>query len=195
MADVKISELNGATTPLSGTEVVPLVQNGETKKVAVSEIGGGANPTSGVIPVNQNGSLVDSDLIDTSTKFSATKSSSIGFDGGVLVSNDKFAIGTNDFLLPISPQFHWGFSMDLSTFEIFNSFGKAEGNGFYAQYTNRATIGIGGNPNSVIGANSNSQMFIGSALTESVSAGLGTPVKIINVVDENGVAYKIPLYV
>lgn len=65
MADVKISELNGATTPLSGTEVVPLVQNGETKKVAVSEIGGGANPTSGVVPVNLNGELVDSVIAES----------------------------------------------------------------------------------------------------------------------------------
>lgn len=66
MADVKISELNGATTPLSGTEVVPLVQNGETKKVAVSEIGGGANPTSGFYPINYNGNLVNSGLQNTS---------------------------------------------------------------------------------------------------------------------------------
>lgn len=38
MADSKISQLTSATTPLSGTEVVPIVQNGVTKKVAVSEI-------------------------------------------------------------------------------------------------------------------------------------------------------------
>lgn len=40
MAEVKISELTSATTPLAGTEVVPIVQGGVTKKVAVSEIGG-----------------------------------------------------------------------------------------------------------------------------------------------------------
>ena len=33
MADKKISELNNATLPLGGTEEVPIVQNGETKKV------------------------------------------------------------------------------------------------------------------------------------------------------------------
>jgi hypothetical protein len=42
MAEVKISELTSATTPLAGTEVVPIVQGGVTKKVAVSEIGGGS---------------------------------------------------------------------------------------------------------------------------------------------------------
>lgn len=38
MADAKISALPAATTPLAGTEVVPLVQSGTTKKVAVSAI-------------------------------------------------------------------------------------------------------------------------------------------------------------
>lgn len=36
MADKKISELTGATTPLAGTEELPLVQGGVTKKVAAS---------------------------------------------------------------------------------------------------------------------------------------------------------------
>jgi hypothetical protein len=38
MADVKISALNSASTPLAGTETIPIVQSGETKKVAVSDI-------------------------------------------------------------------------------------------------------------------------------------------------------------
>lgn len=38
MANVKISELSNATLPLAGTEEVPLVQGGITKKVAASDI-------------------------------------------------------------------------------------------------------------------------------------------------------------
>jgi len=46
MANIKISELPSATTPLSGTEEVPIVQNGETVKVATNQIGGSsATPT------------------------------------------------------------------------------------------------------------------------------------------------------
>jgi hypothetical protein len=49
MADLKISQLTSATTPLAGTEVVPLVQSGATKKVAVSDLVSGfaasKNPT------------------------------------------------------------------------------------------------------------------------------------------------------
>ena len=49
MAEVKISELTSATTPLAGTETVPIVQGGVTKKVAVSEIGGGGGTAWGGI--------------------------------------------------------------------------------------------------------------------------------------------------
>lgn len=38
MAEVKISELTSASTPLAGTETVPIVQGGVTKKVTVSNV-------------------------------------------------------------------------------------------------------------------------------------------------------------
>ena len=41
MADTKISALPASTTPLAGTEVVPLVQSSTTKKVAVSDLTAG----------------------------------------------------------------------------------------------------------------------------------------------------------
>lgn len=41
MADLKISQLTGATTPLAGTEVVPIVQSSTTRKVAVSDLTAG----------------------------------------------------------------------------------------------------------------------------------------------------------
>lgn len=41
MADKKISQLTGATTPLAGTEVLPIVQGGSTVKVAVSNLTAG----------------------------------------------------------------------------------------------------------------------------------------------------------
>jgi len=43
MANTTISGLPAATTPLAGTEVVPIVQDGVTKQVAVSNIGGGGS--------------------------------------------------------------------------------------------------------------------------------------------------------
>jgi len=41
MADKKISALIGASTPLAGTEVLPIVQSGATVKVAVSDLTAG----------------------------------------------------------------------------------------------------------------------------------------------------------
>lgn len=41
MADKKISQLTGATTPLGGSEEVPLVQSGVTKKVSVADLTAG----------------------------------------------------------------------------------------------------------------------------------------------------------
>lgn len=41
MADKKISTLTGASTPLAGTEVLPIVQSGATVKVAVSDLTAG----------------------------------------------------------------------------------------------------------------------------------------------------------
>jgi hypothetical protein len=41
MADKKISQLTGATTPLAGTEVLPIVQGGSTVKVSVDNLTAG----------------------------------------------------------------------------------------------------------------------------------------------------------
>ena len=41
MADKKISQLTASTTPLAGTEVLPIVQSGSTVKVAVSDLTAG----------------------------------------------------------------------------------------------------------------------------------------------------------
>lgn len=41
MADAKISALTASTTPLAGTEVLPIVQGGATKKVSVADLTAG----------------------------------------------------------------------------------------------------------------------------------------------------------
>lgn len=41
MADKKISALNAATTPLAGTEVLPIVQSGSTVKVSIADVTAG----------------------------------------------------------------------------------------------------------------------------------------------------------
>ena len=54
MADLKISALTGATTPLAGTEVLPIVQSGVTVKVASDNLtvkNLRSNATSGILQV------------------------------------------------------------------------------------------------------------------------------------------------
>lgn len=41
MADLKISQLSASTTPLAGTEVLPIVQSGTTKQVSVANLTAG----------------------------------------------------------------------------------------------------------------------------------------------------------
>jgi hypothetical protein len=47
MADLKISALPASTTPLAGTEVLPIVQSGATKQVSVANLTVGRDTTTG----------------------------------------------------------------------------------------------------------------------------------------------------
>jgi hypothetical protein len=65
MANTTITALPAATTPLAGTEVVPIVQGGVTKKVAVSAIGGGGSGS--VIQVNTGAGLTGGPITSSGT--------------------------------------------------------------------------------------------------------------------------------
>ena len=55
MADKKISALTAATTPLAGTEVLPIVQSSTTKKVSVADLSKGRTiQTTGINDNNNN---------------------------------------------------------------------------------------------------------------------------------------------
>lgn len=62
MADAKISALTSATTPLAGTEVLPIVQSGATVKVSV------ANLTAGRAVAMAGGSFTDNITQGTAAK-------------------------------------------------------------------------------------------------------------------------------
>ena len=55
-AQVAISQLPGATTPLAGTEIVPIVQSGVTKKVSVANIQTSGTQTANTVLAAPNGS-------------------------------------------------------------------------------------------------------------------------------------------
>lgn len=55
MADLKISALTASTTPLAGTEVLPIVQSSTTKKVSVANLTDGRNTGVAKLMVNNTG--------------------------------------------------------------------------------------------------------------------------------------------
>jgi hypothetical protein len=62
MADTKISALPASTTPLAGTEVLPIVQGGSTKKVSVADL------TAGRAVATAGGSFTDNITQSTAGK-------------------------------------------------------------------------------------------------------------------------------
>jgi hypothetical protein len=66
MADLKISQLPAATTPLAGTEVLPIVQSGTTKQVSIDNLTAGkAVSASTVTATTVTGTTVNATTLDT----------------------------------------------------------------------------------------------------------------------------------
>lgn len=78
MADKKISQLTAATTPLAGTEVLPIVQGGSTVKVSVSDLTAGRAVS--VLSATLSGGTVNGVLYLNASKV-ATSGSALVFDG------------------------------------------------------------------------------------------------------------------
>ncbi len=59
MADTKISALTGASTPLAGTEVLPIVQGGATVKVSVTNLTSGKSVPATGFQLESGGIIAD----------------------------------------------------------------------------------------------------------------------------------------
>lgn len=109
MADVKISGLPAATTPLAGTELVPIVQSGVTSQVSVSNMTAGrtvaastlnvdANTSSPAVRITQTGSgnalLVEDSASTDSTPFVIDGTGNIGIGGASSASQRMRITGT-----------------------------------------------------------------------------------------------------
>ena len=79
MADKKISQLTGATTPLTGTEVLPIVQSGSTVKVAVSDLTAGRAVSASSVTVS---GLTASKPVFTDGSKVLTSTGTLGTDQG-----------------------------------------------------------------------------------------------------------------
>jgi len=81
MADKKISQLTAATTPLSGTEVVPIVQGGSTVKTPVSDLTAGRAVT--MLSATLTGGVVNGVVYLNASKVT-TSGTALTFDGTTL---------------------------------------------------------------------------------------------------------------
>jgi hypothetical protein len=98
MADKKISALTGATTPLDGTEVLPIVQSGATVKVANNDLRPKqiqSNATSGVLQVAGPASAATRVMTVPDANFTAARiDAAQSFAGDQTFSTGNLVFGT-----------------------------------------------------------------------------------------------------
>jgi hypothetical protein len=93
MADKKISQLTGATTPLAGTEVLPIVQSGSTVKVAVSDLTAGRTVSAGQL--NVDNLRLDGNTISSTNTDGAVTIAPNGLGVINLTTSDKVVISNS----------------------------------------------------------------------------------------------------
>lgn len=125
MADKKISLLDPASLPLTGTEVIPIVQGGETKKVAISQLSGAVDSVNGqtgvvVLDADDVGAIP---LSGTTTGNPITGDLEMEFDSYKgLVYKDEitrfgFEIGDVPRMINSDPLYTSSFSATLNSFQ------------------------------------------------------------------------------
>jgi hypothetical protein len=99
MADVKISGLPASTTPLAGTEVLPIVQSGVTKKVASDDLtvkNIRSNATSGVLQIAGPAAAATRVMTTPDANFTAARiDAAQSFTGDQTLSTGNLVIGTS----------------------------------------------------------------------------------------------------
>jgi len=98
MSDKKISQLTGATSPLAGTEELPIVQSGSTKKVTVANLTAGRS-------VSASELVVDNITIDGNTISSTNTNGDVILDPngtGVVVAQGVSGASTGTVNAPVT---------------------------------------------------------------------------------------------
>lgn len=90
MANVKITDLTAASTPLAGTEQLEIVQSGFSRKVAASAIGNSATAVpflslAGRALISANSTADQSGSVSAAT---AVKLENVVFNSGITIAND-----------------------------------------------------------------------------------------------------------
>ena len=90
MANVKITDMTAASTPLAGTELLEIVQGGESRKVAASAIGNSASalPYASLSGRAYISAYDITDQTGSTSAATAVKINTTGFSSGISIAND-----------------------------------------------------------------------------------------------------------
>lgn len=90
MANVKITDLTAATTPLAGTELLEIVQSGDSKKVAASDIGNSADalPYASLTGRAYISAYSNTDQTGSVSAATAVKIENTNFNAGITIANN-----------------------------------------------------------------------------------------------------------
>lgn len=98
MADLKISQLTSATTPLAGTEVLPIVQSSSTRKVATDDLtvkNVRSNATTGILQIAGPGTGTTRTMTTPNANFTAARTDAAqSFTGDQTLSTGNLIQGT-----------------------------------------------------------------------------------------------------
>lgn len=98
MADKKISQLTAASTPLAGTEVLPIVQSSATVKVATNDLtvrNLRANATTGILQVTGPGAGATRVATVPDSNFTVARTDAANsFTGAQTLATDNLIVGT-----------------------------------------------------------------------------------------------------
>lgn len=98
MADLKISQLTSATTPLGGTEVLPIVQSSTTKKVATDDLtvkNVRSNATTGILQIAGPAAGTTRIMTTPNSNFTASRTDAAqSFTGDQTLGNGNLIQGT-----------------------------------------------------------------------------------------------------
>ena len=90
MANVKITDMTAASTPLAGTELLEIVQGGESRKVAAADIGNSASalPYASLSGRAYISAYDITDQTGSTSAATAVKINTTGFSSGISIAND-----------------------------------------------------------------------------------------------------------
>ena len=126
MANTKISALTSATTPVAGTEVLPIVQSAATVKLAISDITPGLSTITAVKGGTGQTSYAVGDLLYASTTTALSKLADVAtgnalISGGVGVAPSYGKIGLTTHVSGVLPVANGGTNASTASITSFNN--------------------------------------------------------------------------